>query len=479
MTGHPSSLVSRAADDVFAAFDVGRDEPGSRHRLAFEAFPVKFDSVLWLRGTGAQAVRHDDLGLLESLSEMNGVIVRTTLQLITPGILFVFGAAFVCAWLVEKKRNYLLLLAGACVLFALGAMSQILGWPPGAGPNAIVSGALYTSAVIAAVEGILVRSGKGLGPVIDMAILAGFVLLLAYFFYIDRSLIARVYIQNFGYGLLMLIAAGRLTALARGPYVDRALFWVLLLFGLHFFPRTLLTVGFSAPVDRTAFSNSMFWQALQLSLAVLGAGLALAILAAAVSDMIDDLRRERDLDLLTGILNRRGFQERVSAHLRKHGPSRAALALCDIDNFKSINDTLGHDVGDDVLGEVGRMLRNASRKRDIVGRLGGEEFAVFLPDTDEQEAVDYAERLRIAIEQNSFAVPGGARQVTASFGVGTLQPGDSWPSLYKRVDGRLYEAKRTGRNRTISRTLSASADAPVAGSGYALPQLQSQDGARL
>ena len=309
------------------------------------------------------------------------------------------------------------------------------------------------------------RSGKGLGPVIDLAILAGFVLLLAYFFYIDRSLIARVYVQNFGYGLLMLIAASRLTALARGPYVDRVLFWVLLLFGLLFFPRTLLTVGFSMPVDRTAFANSMFWQALQLSLAVLGVGLALAILAAAVSDMIDDLRRERDLDLLTGILNRRGFQERVSAHLRKYGPSRTALALCDIDNFKSINDTLGHDAGDDVLGEVGRMLRNASRKRDIVGRLGGEEFAVFLPDTDEQEAIDYAERLRIAIEQNSFAFLGGARQVTASFGVGALRPGDSWPSLYKRVDGRLYEAKRTGRNRTISHSLSgASADAPVAGS---------------
>ena len=395
-------------------------------------------------------MRRNGWGLLESLNEMNGVIVKTTLQLITPGILFVFGVAFVCAWLVEKKRNYLLLLASACVLFALGAMSQILSLPPSVGVNAIVSGALYTSAVISAVEGILVRSGRGLGPVIDMAILAGFVCLLAYFFYVDRNLIARVYIQNFGYGLLMLLAAGRLTALARGPSVDRALFWVLLLFGLHFFPRTLLTVGFSAPIDKITFGNSMFWQALQLSLAVLGAGLALAVLAAAVSDMIDDLRRERDFDLLTGILNRRGFQDRVSAHLLKHGSGRAAFALCDIDNFKSINDTLGHDVGDDVLEEVGRIMRNASRKRDIVGRLGGEEFAVFLPDTEEQEAVDYAERLRTAIEQNSFSVLGGARQVTASFGVGKLQPGDNWPSLYKRIDGRLYEAKRTGRNRTIS-----------------------------
>jgi hypothetical protein len=92
---------------------------------------------------------------------MSGTVVKTTLQLITPGILFVFAVAFVCAWLVEKRRNYLLLLAGACVLFALGAMSQIFSLSPGVGPNAILSGALYTSAVIAAVEGILARSGRG------------------------------------------------------------------------------------------------------------------------------------------------------------------------------------------------------------------------------------------------------------------------------------------------------------------------------
>ncbi len=437
--------MSRATDDVFAAFDVGRDEPGSRHRLAFEAFPIKFDSVLWLRGTGAQAVRHDDLGLLESLSEMNGVIVRTTLQLITPGILFVFGAAFVCAWLVEKKRNYLLLLAGACVLFCprcdvadfelaarrgaqchrLGRALHVGGYRRRGGhPGAFGEGA---------------RSGHRYGNPCRLRSSARL------FLYIDRSLIARVYIQNFGYGLLMLIAAGRAHRIgARGLIVDRALFWVLLLFGLHFFPRTLLTVGFSAPVDRTAFSNSMFWQALQLSLAVLGAGLARwPSSPRPVSDMIDDLRRERDLDLLTGILNRRGFQERVSAHLRKHGPSRAALALCDIDNFKSINDTLGHDVGDDVLGEVGRMLRNASRKRDIVGRLGGEEFAVFLPDTDEQEAVDYAERLRVAIEQNSFAVPGGAeaRSLRAS-AWGRCSREIAGRALYKRSMGDF--TKRSG-----------------------------------
>jgi diguanylate cyclase (GGDEF)-like protein len=124
--------------------------------------------------------------------------------------------------------------------------------------------------------------------------------------------------------------------------------------------------------------------------------------------------------------------------------------LCDVDNFKSINDSHGHDVGDSVLREVGRVLRKSARKGDIVGRLGGEEFAVFLPDTSAEEAYECSERLRVAIEENSFAALEGARRLTASFGVGTFRSNDAWSSLYKRVDARLYEAKRTGRNRTIA-----------------------------
>lgn len=385
---------------------------------------------------------------------MDGAIVTTTLSLMSPGILSIFGAAFVCAWLIDQKRSYLLLLAFACALFAFGATSQILGVPSDVGLNAIVSGAFYTSAVLAAGEGLLRRSGKEFGLTIDMVILVGFTLLLAYFFYLDRSLITRVYIQNFGYGIILLITALRLSPLAGGRYVDRALFWILLAFALHFFPRTLLTMGRWTPVDKVEFADSMFWQALQLSLAVLGTGLALAILAAAVADVIDDLRRERDRDSLTGILNRGGFEKYMAALSREGGEGSKSLVLCDIDNFKSINDTHGHDVGDNVLREVGRVLRKSARKRDIVGRLGGEEFAAFLPDTTPQEAYEFAERLRTAIEENRYSTLEGVVRLTASFGVGTLTSKDNWSTLYKRVDARLYEAKRTGRNRIIAHEFS-------------------------
>lgn len=381
---------------------------------------------------------------------MQGSVVRVTLSLVGPGIIGVFGFAFLAAWSYDRRRPYLLLLAAACALFALGASSQILYLPLDTGLNAMVSGALYTCAVIAAVEGVLIRSGRAFGIRIDVAIFAAFALALYYFFYVDRSLLARIYVQNFGYGLLLCVAALRLSQLRSGRMVDRILFWTLLLFGFHFFPRTVFTVGVSPPSGGPlAFADSVFWQTLQLSLAVLGAALAMAILAAAVSDIMDDLRRERDLDHLTGLLNRRGFEAEIAAPMRR-APEGAALILCDVDHFKSINDSFGHDVGDVVLKEIGAILRRTARKGDLVGRLGGEEFAVFLPDASPSDATECAERLRQTIAKGRL--PGlGTRSVTASFGVATIREAGDWASLYKMADSRLYQAKAAGRDRTVDR----------------------------
>jgi diguanylate cyclase (GGDEF)-like protein len=378
---------------------------------------------------------------------MQGSVVRVTLSLIGPGILGVFGVAFFAAWMYDRRRRHLCLLAAACALFALGAGSQILYVPRQTGANAMLSGALYTSAVIAAVEGVLARSRRAFGIWIDSAIFATFTIALWYFFYVDRNLLARIYVQNFGYGLLFTVAALRLSGLRNERLVDRCLLWTLLLFGLQFFPRTVLTVGFSPPAGELAFADSVFWQTLQLSLAVLGAGLAMAILAASVSDLMDDLRHERDHDHLTGLLNRRGFEARIAAPMRRPRP-KASLILCDVDHFKSINDMFGHDAGDTVLEEIGGILLKTARKGDLVGRLGGEEFAIFLPEASSSDAHECAERLRQAIAERKFA--GLSHRSTASFGVASLEEVSDWQALYKLADGRLYRAKETGRNRTVA-----------------------------
>ena len=102
-------------------------------------------------------------------------------------------------------------------------MSQIFGLPPGIGPNAVVSGALYTSAVLAVAEGVLLRSQKRFGWRLDVGVVCLLTLALAWFFYIDRNLLARIYIQNFGYGAILLVAALKLRSLVGGRLVDKAL----------------------------------------------------------------------------------------------------------------------------------------------------------------------------------------------------------------------------------------------------------------
>lgn len=381
---------------------------------------------------------------------MDGAVIRVILASIVPGVFSVFGVAFLCAWLLDRNRIYLVLLAISCVTFALAEITQILGWPVAEGPNILVAGFLYTVAALASAQGMLLRSDRALPLVVVVAVIAVACLLLWYFYYVDRSLLIRVYIMNFGCGLIMLTAALRLRSLLAGRITDKVLFWTLLAFALQCFPRTLLTIGFSTPQGgREGFWTSFFWLILQLSLAVFGTALVIAILAAAVSDVIEDLRAERDIDYLTGILNRRGFEAAVSACLKDRQLTTASLILSDADDFKSINDTYGHAVGDNVLREFGALLQRIAREGDIIGRLGGEEFAVFLRDTALPDAFVCAERMRLALAQTAFpALKRG--QLTASFGVAATGRFSSWEELYTIADARLYRAKRLGRNRTVA-----------------------------
>lgn len=98
----------------------------------------------------------------------------------------------------------------------------------------------------------------------------------------------------------------------------------------------------------------------------------------------------------------------------------------------------------------GSILSQSSKDLGVVGRIGGEEFATFLPRTDFHGALQYAESLRNAIASSLFPIPDMKRRVTASFGVVEVRPGDTWQSLYKRADIQLYEAKKLGRNRTAA-----------------------------
>jgi diguanylate cyclase (GGDEF)-like protein len=165
------------------------------------------------------------------------------------------------------------------------------------------------------------------------------------------------------------------------------------------------------------------------------------------------LRHMSQTDGLTGLDNRRHLNERIEEMfqhaLRLNEPF--SLVMCDLDKFKSVNDTYGHQAGDEVLKQLARILKEEAREIDRVGRYGGEEFMLLLPGTVLDAAVTFAERVRKRIEANTFTFDGGTLRRTASFGV------SGWPhpkikesdTLVRTADDALYVAKETGRNCVI------------------------------
>ena len=160
-------------------------------------------------------------------------------------------------------------------------------------------------------------------------------------------------------------------------------------------------------------------------------------------------------DGLTGLHNRRYLDTHLKLLIDRAVARGRPLSVCitDIDRFKVINDTYGHDAGDAVLREFSNRVRSAVRGADLACRYGGEEFVLVMPDTSSDMAAGVAERLRAIIEQDPFVVPeaGAALSVTASLGIASLLPaGDRPETLLKRADMALYEAKRSGRNRVVA-----------------------------
>lgn len=159
-------------------------------------------------------------------------------------------------------------------------------------------------------------------------------------------------------------------------------------------------------------------------------------------------------DALTGLHNRRYMEGHLKTLVRDALATgrRLSVLLADIDHFKVVNDTYGHDSGDVVLREFAARLKRNTRGVDLACRLGGEEFLIIMPDTDMARAYQVGERLRACIAADPFAIGGDRRiRVTASVGLATLEHADDTPeTMFKRADNALYAAKRRGRNRVAA-----------------------------
>jgi diguanylate cyclase (GGDEF)-like protein len=164
----------------------------------------------------------------------------------------------------------------------------------------------------------------------------------------------------------------------------------------------------------------------------------------AANQRLDELA---SLDGLTGVYNRRRFLELARAERDQAQGRSVCIALFDLDRFKRVNDTYGHLAGDAVICSAIEVIRQHCRQGDLLGRYGGEEFVLCLPDTSAAQAAEIAERICTAMAETVVSHDDRSIQVTVSIGVAALRPGETIEQWLSRSDNALYQAKREGRNR--------------------------------
>ena len=167
--------------------------------------------------------------------------------------------------------------------------------------------------------------------------------------------------------------------------------------------------------------------------------------------LMTQLEEQAREDTLSGLQNRRGMLEKINYEYKrvKRNNEHMTMMMCDVDNFKKINDDFGHDTGDYIIKDLARIFTESIRETDVIGRWGGEEFLFMLPQTTEQQAYIVAEKLRKMIATTKFTHQQQTLELTVSIGIYEFCLGDSIDEAISSADSYLYQAKNLGRNVTV------------------------------
>jgi diguanylate cyclase (GGDEF)-like protein len=293
------------------------------------------------------------------------------------------------------------------------------------------------------------RAQTSMTPLLIAAFAAAGLITTIVFFFPQRDLRDAVWL--YFAGTMLVIGAGSVTrSLRKAPLPERATVAMLVLFAVVDFGLGTLALGQGSSGEGEGYLLFRTLLVLLYPLAFIGVGLFAVFLVAA--DLAEKMRLLATSDELTGIYNRRGFEESAERAIRNAQRQRQPLALviADIDSFKAVNDRHGHSTGDRALKHFASRIERMVRRGDLIGRIGGEEFALLLINSRAQDALEVVERIRRDIA--AMPVEGRAQIVmTASFGVTGLRPGDiSLATLLARADRALYRSKLDGRDRVTS-----------------------------
>ncbi|MDR6818800.1 diguanylate cyclase (GGDEF)-like protein [Neorhizobium sp. 2083] len=376
---------------------------------------------------------------------MNGAAFFLAVNFI---IAICFGAVFAVVSTRSRSRTAALWFAAAFTVASLSAVCELLVaytsltkfWAIGAFAS-VLGGMILLRIGIGELYGRKVAPGRA-----GCFLLASIVVdLLIYD--LPRGTAAHAFSYQTPFALMLLTSAAAVFSSTRRLAIDRALGYLLVATGLHFFAKASLAVIAGAGTTAKDYIGTNYALISQSSTAVLVVAVGLTLLSVLVLEIMADERSNSEKDTLSGLANRRGFENGVKAAMALAPKGGHAVIICDLDHFKRINDTYGHHGGDLVIQAFGDLLRTRAAKNAVVGRIGGEEFAIFLPNTTLDMATLFAQALRGGTMEITVSALPSSFAVTASFGVAELAPGDALAGAMRDADAALYQAKRSGRNR--------------------------------
>ncbi|HEX6833515.1 MAG TPA: GGDEF domain-containing protein [Rudaea sp.] len=378
--------------------------------------------------------------------------VRTTI-LLAAGLGLLIGLS-----LQYAMRSYPSMLGTAMRLWRLGVLLQAIGWMLGSLPppapdwlTIVAANALLSFALSKQVEAVRQFAGAPANPtLIYTPVLASAAIALWFTYAMPDARVRLVACSAVFCAQLLCVVVALLDwrqPRRRSHLLTAGAFFVfaIVLLARIAYELARADSGFddpaASPLQAAVLGCAVFFPAV----ATLGFVLMCA------DRLNQELEHQARIDPLTGISNRRTLDDLAARALASAQRQRRPLAvlLADADHFKRINDAYGHEVGDDALRALAITLDCSLRSEDLLGRIGGEEFAIVLPDTDEASARISAERLRRAVEQTRFEAGGETVPLRISIGLAMAAEGDDFAALLRRADKAMYAAKRAGRNRVV------------------------------
>ncbi|WP_206454712.1 GGDEF domain-containing protein [Aurantimonas marina] len=338
------------------------------------------------------------------------------------------------------------------IAYALAAIGYATAVFPGGdygAAKAIFEDSLFLFAMMAMARGISQRFQRRPHDCAALAVVALTLVVagLALVFY--DSVPTEIAAVQTGCAAFALFAATRMWGNLQKP-VNRALFALALLLATNLLAQNVWFLLDPSPQLTMADWRQSSWAFFfQLGGIAFGLLFAFTALIAIGLDAVERYRVSSETDLLSGLLNRRGFELQLRAATERR-EAEGALVLIDVDHFKAVNDRNGHAAGDMVIAGLGALLGLFADRLGFAGRMGGEEFAIFVEGADTSAGAARALEIREALKGVAWPLPLVGIQITASFGVAAARPGESFESAYRRADDRLYQAKQAGRDCVIA-----------------------------